>query len=135
MDLETRRRRATAFVEAMPSGVIDPATLAEDFDCWNASMGGLISGPTYLEGIGKAAAALPDMKMIVDGTVAEGDKVAVRSHSEATLPDGSIYRNAYHFLFEFTGVKIKRVHAFLNTKTAEEKLMSLLWGDRRRFDD
>ena len=45
-----------------------------------------------------------------------------------------IYRNAYHFLFEFDGDRIKRVHAFMNTKTAEEALMPLLWGDRRSFD-
>lgn len=134
MDLEGRRQRAVGFVQAMPGGTIDLSTLAEGFDCWNAAMGGFISGTTYLEGIAKAAAALPDLKMIVDGTVAEGPDVAVRSHSEATLPGGSIYRNAYHFLFEFEDDAIRRVHVFMNTKTAEEALMPLLWGERRTFD-
>jgi hypothetical protein len=134
MGLEEKRAAAIAFVLGMPDGRVDEAALAPDFDCWNASMGGFISGATYLKGIAGAGAAITDMKMEIDGTVAEGDAVAVRSHSEGTLPDGAIYRNAYHFLFEFTGDKIQRVHAFLNTKTAEEMLMPWIWGDQRTFD-
>jgi hypothetical protein len=132
-DLETRRERACRFVLQMMDGTIDPELLAPGFDCWNSAMGGLISGPTYLEGIAGAARVLPDMRMKIDGTVAEGNDVAVRSSSEATLPDGSIYANHYHFLFEFERDRIRRVHAFMNTKTAEEALLPLIWGDRRNF--
>lgn len=132
--LEQRRAFATGFVLAIPTGRIDPETLAPDFDCWNASMGGLISGATYLEGIARAAAVLADMQMVIEGSVAEGDEVAVRARSEASLPGGGIYTNDYHFLFRFSAGRIRRVHAYLNTKSAEEALMPLLWGDRRSFD-
>ena len=134
MGLEQRRQAATAFAQAIPSGNIDRNTLAPEFDCWNASMGGLISGETYLEGIAKAAAALPDMVMTVENTVAEDDKVSVMAASQGTLPSGEIYRNNYHFLFLFDGDRIRRIHAFLNTKEAAEKLMPVLWGDRRDFN-
>ena len=132
---ETLRRRACGFVLQMPSGEIDPGTLAPGFDCWNSAMGGLISGETYLEGIARAARVLPDMEMTIEGSVAEGNQVAVRSASRAKLPDGSLYLNNYHFLFTFDGDRIARVHAFMNTKTAEEALLPLIWGERRNFQE
>lgn len=73
--------------------------------------------------------------MSIDGTVAEGSDVAVRASSEATLPNGRIYANQYHFLFSFEGVRIRRVYAFINTKTAEEVLLPLIWGEQRNFQD
>jgi SnoaL-like domain len=133
-NLEENRAIAIAFVEAIPGGKINPEHLTQDFDCWNASMGGRISGPTYLKGIAAAAATLQDMKMTVEGTVAEVDDVAVRARSDAVLPDGRIYANNYHFRMHFAGGKIQHIDAYLNTKTAEEMLMPLLWGDQRTFD-
>lgn len=94
---------------------------------------GVISRETYLAGIAKGAAAMSNMAMTVENAIAEDKKVSVMSASEATLPNGDMYRNNYHFLFLFDGNKIRRVHAFLNTKTAEEKLMPVLWGDQRNF--
>lgn len=132
-NIETLRERACGFVLAMQNGVVPPEILHPDFDCWNASMGGLISGATYLEGIAGAARILPDMKMEILGTVAEGSEVTVRSASKATLPDGRIYANNYHFQFSFDGDRIRRVYAFMDTKTAEEMLRPLIWGDRTDF--
>ena len=129
--LDEQRALACRFVGQIPSGRIDPALLAEGFDCWNSAMGGLIAGETYLQGIAGAARVLPDMTMAIDGTVAEDSEVAVRASSRATLPDGSLYVNHYHFLFAFQAGRIRRVHAFMNTKTAEEALMPLIWGERR----
>lgn len=132
-DIETLRERACRFVLQIPRGTIDADLLDPAFDCWNASMGGMIDGPTYLEGIAGAARVLPDLRMTIDGTVAEGSGVAVRASSVATLPDGSIYANNYHFLFEFNGDRIRRVHAFMNTKAAEDVLRPLIWGERSDF--
>jgi hypothetical protein len=132
-DLEQRREMACAFVRQIPSGRIDPSILAGAFDCWNSAMGGLISGATYLKGIAGAAAVLPDMAMTIEGTVAEERQVAVRASSTARLPDGAIYANVYHFLFEFEDLQIRRIHAFMNTKLAEETLMPLIWGNQKQF--
>jgi ketosteroid isomerase-like protein len=132
---ETLREKACSFVLQIPSGRIDPDLLAPDFDCWNAAMGGLIPAATYLEGIAGAARVLPGMVMEVDGTVVEGSDVAVRASSRAQLPDGTIYGNHYHFLFHFEGAKVRRIYAYMDTKTAAEVLVPLVWGERRDFQD
>lgn len=134
-ELDANRERACRFVLQMPSGTIDPALHTPDFDCWNSAMGGLISGAAYLEGIAGVARVAPGMHMQIDGTVAEGNDVAVRASSTVTLPNGVVYANAYHFLFSFDGHRIRRVHAYMNTKLAEEALIPLVWGERRNFQD
>ena len=132
-ELEARRERACRFVLQIPTGQIDADLLAGDFDCWNSAMGGLVSAEIYLKGIEGAARVLPGMQMQIDGTVAEGSDVAVRASSEATLPDGATYANQYHFLFSFAGDQIRRIYAFMNTKTAEELLVPLIWGEQHNF--
>jgi ketosteroid isomerase-like protein len=71
--------------------------------------------------------------MEVDGTVVEGSDVAVRASSRAHLPDGTVYANHYHFLFRFKGDKVRRIYAYMDTKTAAEVLVPLVWDERRDF--
>lgn len=48
---------------------------------------------------------------IFPGTMtAEPDRVAVEAHSDIQMDNGTRYRNHYHFLLQFEGDKIIRVH-------------------------
>jgi ketosteroid isomerase-like protein len=53
---------------------------------------------------------------IVDGLIAEGDKVAVEAHSVADMPSGLKYRNHYHLLFILRKGKITWLKEYMDTK-------------------
>jgi len=50
--------------------------------------------------------------------IAEGNKVAVEAESFATLTNGRVYDNRYHFLFEVAGDKILGVREYMDTMHA-----------------
>jgi ketosteroid isomerase-like protein len=56
--------------------------------------------------------------MTVKGMVAEGDRVAVEAESHGELANGRVYRQSYHFLFEFRGGRISAVREYLDTQHA-----------------
>ena len=60
------------------------------------------------------------MRLIPNSFVIEGDKVAVEGESFMQLKDGRVYRNLYHWLFEFRGDKIAKVREYLDTALVEE---------------
>jgi ketosteroid isomerase-like protein len=47
--------------------------------------------------------------------IAEGDKVAAEAESFATMTNGRVYNNGYHFLFEVSGEKVLRVREYMDT--------------------
>jgi len=55
------------------------------------------------------------LKVIVDETTAEGDRVSVVAHSEAVHVSGKPYRNRYHFLLRFRDGKISASHEYLDS--------------------
>lgn len=59
-----------------------------------------------------------------DTMIAEGDKVAVEAESHATLQNGKVYDNHYHFLIEFKDDKIFKVKEYMDTKLAFETFMA-----------
>jgi hypothetical protein len=49
--------------------------------------------------------------------------------------EGTVYANHYHFLFRFKGDKVRRIYTYMDTTTATEVLVPLVWGERRDFQD
>ena len=52
--------------------------------------------------------------------IAEGGTVAVEAESFATLANGRIYNNRYHFVFEVSGDKVLLVREYMDTLHAWE---------------
>jgi ketosteroid isomerase-like protein len=55
------------------------------------------------------------IEIIVGDMTAEGDRVAVEAESKATLVDGTLYHNRYHFLFVVREGRIHAVKEYLDT--------------------
>lgn len=51
---------------------------------------------------------------------AEGDRVALEAETRGRLPDGRVYTNMYHYLFEFRDGLVFRVREYLDTQSAAE---------------
>lgn len=51
---------------------------------------------------------------------AEDDRVAVECSIRGELPDGRVYTNVYHYLFQFRDGKVIRVKEYLDTQSAAE---------------
>lgn len=56
--------------------------------------------------------------------VAEGERVAVEAKSFATMEDGRIYANAYHFLVIVRDGKVFEVREYMDTIHARETLFA-----------
>jgi len=52
--------------------------------------------------------------------IAEGNEVAVEAESFATMTNGRVYANRYHFLFEVADGKILRIKEYMDTMHAWE---------------
>jgi hypothetical protein len=126
MSIESRRHMATNFISSISGGgVIDRGIFADGWTCWNASLGE-ISGDTYLKAIGYTQQVLPELKMSIDQTVAEENRVVVQAVSQAPLPDGTVYANRYVFVFTFAGEKVTHIAAYFDTQTANTLLLPLV---------
>lgn len=55
------------------------------------------------------------IEISVGDMTAEGDRVAVEAESKATLADGTLYHNRYHFLFVVRDGRIYVVKEYLDT--------------------
>ncbi len=51
---------------------------------------------------------------------AQDDRVALEAQTKGTLPDGSVYTNAYHYLFTFRDGLVWRVKEYLDTQSVAE---------------
>lgn len=68
---------------------------------------------------------LPHGLEITTGAVtAEDDRVAIEAESRATMVNGRLYHNRYHFLFILRGGRIVVVKEYLDTLHAREALGS-----------
>jgi ketosteroid isomerase-like protein len=68
---------------------------------------------------------LPHGLEITTGTItAEDDRVAIEAESKATLVNGRLYHNRYHFLFVLRDGSIVAVKEYLDTLHAKEALGS-----------
>lgn len=55
------------------------------------------------------------LKIVIDETTAEDDRVAVMAHSDAVHVSGKPYRNRYHFLLHFRDGKISASYEYLDS--------------------
>ncbi|MGJ8528738.1 nuclear transport factor 2 family protein [Maritalea sp.] len=124
----TNKDLVLKFVEAMRISdvqTLDAMTTA-DFSWW---IGGK---PSYLQTAGEHDKGFfmgffgsgGDMfpngaEFNVTGMVAEGDKVAAEAHMNAETATGSVYDNSYHFLFEISNGRIKRMKEYMDTHHAK----------------
>lgn len=110
---------AVRVTEEIPSGVIDPAVLHPDFHAWTLTLGEL-SRERYLTALNRLATLFsPPLNVEVIGVTDGGDRVAVEARSIGRLPDGSTYRNNYHFLFAFAEGLIIDIREYLDTAAVD----------------
>lgn len=55
------------------------------------------------------------LRIVIDQTTAEDDRVAVVAHSEAVHASGRPYPNRYHFLLYFRDGKITESHEYMDS--------------------
>jgi len=67
------------------------------------------------------------IKFDIRGMTAEAERVAVEASSEGAHVSGRVYRNQYHFLFEFAGGKLKSLKEYMDT----ERVTEVLCGGQR----
>lgn len=58
------------------------------------------------------------LRITPSSMVAEGAKVAVEAEGFATMEDGRIYENRYHFLFEVADGKVRQIKEYMDTMHA-----------------
>lgn len=76
---------------------------------------------TLLAGV--AEAMKTPLTVTPNAFTAEGDRMTLEATSSADLKNGRLYRNDYHFVFEFRGGKIARVTEYMDTLHAREILV------------
>ena len=129
MSIEANKETAKRFLEVMASHEntdwLD-SVMCEDATYWTCGKPHLFA---YAGTRGKADfiawARTPSIfvggaKVSYGDITAEGDRVALESRTEGTLPDGRVYTNAYHYLFTFRDGKVLQVKEYMDTQAAAE---------------
>jgi ketosteroid isomerase-like protein len=125
MDTDSNRQLAIEFYRRFSAddipGVLE--LMAEDATFWIAGQPG--SSPTAglhdKPGIARIFRRMRDalegpLRMRVENTTAEGDRVAVEASSEGTLKNGRAYRQAYHAVFTLSEGRIAAVREYMDTQ-------------------
>jgi len=127
-DSESNKAIVTRFFDALNRGDVDAIVDAYAADGCVQTMGEtLISGIFNKEQIAASAGGIfdvfPDgLVFTALGMVAEGNKVAVEATSEGKHVSGRIYRNEYHFLFEFRDGKLVKLKEYMDTERVTDVL-------------
>jgi ketosteroid isomerase-like protein len=121
---EQNRRTAIAFVESMARTGIDAPVVTDDAQWWVPGTGWL-SRAQFMKLVEMFSERISGpVALTIEGVTAEDDRVAVEAQAQATLKNGKIYRNTYHFLFIFRDGKICRAKEYNDTLHAREVLWS-----------
>jgi ketosteroid isomerase-like protein len=115
MTVESNKKTVLHFIKEMAGGRIDADLLTDDASWWVPG-GGDLSRAQFLE-IVERFKSLADgpTKMDIVAVTAEEDRVAVEANGRATLKDGRIYANTYHFLFYLRDGKIRHAREHNNS--------------------
>lgn len=121
--IETNRALACQYLERIAEGDADGVA-----DMFTADGAILVQSRTMLPSetrgrdairamIGMLPQLFPEtgLKILVDETTAEADRVSVIAHSDAIHVSGKPYRNRYHFLLKFSDGKIAESHEYLDS--------------------
>jgi len=130
---ESNKAIVKRFFEALNRG--DVAAIVDSYavdGCVQTMGNTMISGVFSRDQIAASAGGIFDvfpeglMFKALD-MVAEGNKVAVEAISEGKHISGVVYRNEYHFLFEFRDGKLLRLKEYMDT----ERVTDVLCGGLR----
>jgi uncharacterized protein (TIGR02246 family) len=131
--VETNKLLVREFFEAMNRGDVDAIVNAYADDGYVHTMGNtLISGRAGKQQIQDSCSRIFEVfpagiKFDIQGMTAEGERVAVEATSEGAHVSGQVYRNEYHFLFEFDCGKLKKLKVYMDT----ERVTDVLCGGQR----
>ena len=114
----------TEFMEVFSRGDVDAilAFLTDDATWWVAGTIEGISGTKDKAAFGEMLAGLSTLSttgaiaLTPKALIAEGDRVAAETESYAELANGRVYNNHYHFVFELSDGRIRRVREYLDTE-------------------
>jgi ketosteroid isomerase-like protein len=124
MGIERNKRIARELVQGLGSDHGDTAfDLLHEGASWTVMahpesfpVSGDMAKAEFVEHIKRFHQALPSgIQITVTGVTAEGDRVAVEAESTASLPNGRILNQFYHFLFEIEGDKVRRAREYIDT--------------------
>lgn len=121
MDQETSKSVVTRFLETFSGGDVDAIMnmMTDDATWWVAGTLELSGTKTkaefreLLSGISELCEG--PIALTPKSMIAEGDTVAAEVESLARLRNGRVYNNEYHFLFEVSDGRIRRVKEYLDT--------------------
>ena len=121
---EANKAVVTEFMEVFSRGDVEAilSYLTDDATWWVAGTIEGISGEKDKAAFGEMLAGLSTLS--TSGAIgltplaltAEGDRVAAETESYAELTNGRVYNNLYHFVFELSDGRIRRVKEFLDTE-------------------
>lgn len=122
-DIETNRALARRYIELVAAGDAEAvANLFTDDGAILVKSRTLIPSETRgKDAIRDMIAMLPSvfpetgLKIIIDQTTAEDDRVAIVAHSEAMHISGKPYNNSYHFLLTFKDGKLFESHEYMDS--------------------
>lgn len=133
MSLEANKQTVLDFLGHYAAGRYDAALamLAPDSRWWlpghpeEFPAAGWVDKATVEKRLASNLKLLPNGLEITTGAItAEGDRVAIEAESKATLVNGRLYHNRYHFLFVLRDGSIVAVKEYLDTLHAKEALGS-----------
>lgn len=133
MSIESNKRLVLQFLGHYAAARYDDALamLAEDSTWWlpghpqEFPAAGTVDKATVRRRLAANLKLLPHGLEITTGLVtAEDDRVAIEAESKATMSNGRLYHNRYHFLFVVRDGKIQAVKEYLDTLHAREALSS-----------
>jgi len=133
MSVEANKRLVLTFLGHYAAGRYADALamLADDARWWlpghpeEFPAAGWVDKATVERRLAANLKLLPNGLEITTGAVtAEEDRVAIEAESKATLVNGRLYHNRYHFLFVVRGGRIVAVKEYLDTLHALQALGS-----------
>jgi ketosteroid isomerase-like protein len=133
MSLAANKQTVLDFLGHYAAGRYDTALamLAPDSQWWlpghpdEFPAAGWVDKATVERRLASNLKLLPHGLEITTGAItAEGDRVAIEAESKATLVNGRLYHNRYHFLFVLRDGSIVAVKEYLDTLHAKEALGS-----------
>ena len=124
MSVESNKKIARALVESLGSDRNDALSgLLHEEALWSVMANpasfpvtGDMTKDQFLEHMQRFSQAVPNgLQIAVTGVTAEGDRVAVEAESSATLMNGNVMSQVYHFVFEIKGEKVYRAREYIDT--------------------
>jgi ketosteroid isomerase-like protein len=124
MSVESNKIIACALVESLGSERNDAISgLLHEEVLWSVMANpasfpvtGDMSKTQFLEHLQRFRQAVPNgLQIAVTGVTAEGNRVAIEAESSATLMNGNVMSQVYHFLFEIRSEKVYRAREYIDT--------------------